>query len=122
MPIIAARLPRAAVGFAHPACSRSFRRVGDNPPSSMMSKFLVTAIVALLLAISGAHAQQYPVKPVRVLIPFPPAGPTDIIGRMVADILTKTYGVQFVADNRAGAGGNIGTELCAKSPPDGYTI
>jgi tripartite-type tricarboxylate transporter receptor subunit TctC len=68
------------------------------------------------------QAQQYPSKPVRVIIPFPPGGPTDIIGRMVGDVLTKAYGVQFVADNRAGAGGNIGMELCAKSPPDGSVI
>jgi tripartite-type tricarboxylate transporter receptor subunit TctC len=59
---------------------------------------------------------------VRVIIPFPPAGPTDIFGRMVADILTKTYNQQFVPDNRGGAGGNIGTELCARSAPDGYTV
>ena len=50
------------------------------------------------------YAQQYPTKPVRFIIPFPPGGPTDIIGRMAADILTKTYGTQFIADNRAGAG------------------
>ena len=78
--------------------------------------------IALAVAALTAHAQQYPAKPVRVLIPFPPGGPTDIIGRMVADILTKTYSVQFVPDNRAGAGGNIGMELCAKAPPDGYTV
>jgi tripartite-type tricarboxylate transporter receptor subunit TctC len=84
---------------------------------------LLRVLVALLTFTAlAAGAQQYPTKPVRVLIPFPPAGPTDIIGRMVADILTKTYGVQFVPDNRAGAGGNIGTDLCAKSQPDGYTI
>jgi tripartite-type tricarboxylate transporter receptor subunit TctC len=59
---------------------------------------------------------------VRVIIPFPPGGPTDIIGRLVADLLTKAYSVQFVPDNRAGAGGNIGMEVCAKSPPDGYTV
>jgi tripartite-type tricarboxylate transporter receptor subunit TctC len=57
-----------------------------------------------------------------VIIPFPPGGPTDIMGRFTADTLTKTYGQQFVADNRAGAGGNIGMEVCAKSPPDGYTV
>ena len=81
-------------------------------------------VIATALAIAGnAYAQQqYPAKPVRVIIPFPPAGPTDIFGRMTADILSKTYGQQFVPDNRAGAGGNIGTEQCAKSPPDGYTI
>jgi len=83
-------------------------------------RFLAVAIAATTCL--AAHAQQYPGKPVRFIIPFPPGGPTDIIGRMAADILTKTYGVQFVADNRAGAGGNIGTEQCAKAPPDGYTV
>jgi tripartite-type tricarboxylate transporter receptor subunit TctC len=77
---------------------------------------------AATLAWFSVHAQQYPTKPVRVIIPFPPGGPTDIIGRMVADTLSKAYGVQFIADNRAGAGGNIGMEVCAKSPPDGYTV
>lgn len=79
----------------------------------------------LLLAAPSWHAAQaqtYPVKPVRVIIPFPPGGPTDIIGRMAADILAKHFGQQFVPDNRAGAGGNIGTELCAKAAPDGYTV
>ena len=75
-----------------------------------------------LIASAAAQAQQYPAKPVRMLIPFPPGGPTDIIGRMAADILTRTYNVQFVPDNRAGAGGNIGMEACAKSAPDGYTV
>src|SRR5688572_24096449 len=83
---------------------------------------IVAALACMLVASAGALAQQYPAKPVRVIIPFPPGGPTDIIGRMVADILTKTYGVQFVADNRPGAGGNIGMEQCAKAPPDGYTV
>jgi tripartite-type tricarboxylate transporter receptor subunit TctC len=77
---------------------------------------------AAMLACFLVQAQQYPTKPVRVIIPFPPGGPTDIIGRLVADTLTKAYGVQFIADNRAGAGGNIGMEVCAKSPPDGYTV
>lgn len=81
-------------------------------------------LVALLAALPGlaAHAQSYPSKAVRFIIPFPPGGPTDIIGRMAADTLSKSFGVQYIADNRAGAGGNIGFDLCAKSPPDGYTI
>ena len=86
---------------------------------------LRVCLVAATLAAAAClplHAQQYPSKPVRVIIPFPPGGPTDIIGRMVAETLTKAYGVQFVPDNRAGAGGNIGMELCAKSPPDGSVI
>jgi len=85
-------------------------------------KFVIFIAAALAIASDAYAQQQYPAKPVRVIIPFPPAGPTDIFGRMTADILSKTYGQQFVPDNRAGAGGNIGTEQCAKSPPDGYTI
>jgi tripartite-type tricarboxylate transporter receptor subunit TctC len=79
-------------------------------------------IAAALLACAPAAAQQYPSKPVRVIIPFPPGGPTDIMGRFAAETLTKAYGTQFIADNRAGAGGNIGMELCAKAPADGSTI
>jgi tripartite-type tricarboxylate transporter receptor subunit TctC len=74
------------------------------------------------MATLNAHAQAYPTKPVRFIVPFPPGGPTDIMGRLAAQRLTEAWGVQVVADNRAGAGGNIGSELCAKSPPDGYTI
>jgi tripartite-type tricarboxylate transporter receptor subunit TctC len=84
-------------------------------------RFVAAAVLAGAACLP-AYAQPYPSKPVRVIIPFPPGGPTDIIGRLVADTLTKAYGVQFVADNRAGAGGNIGMELCAKSPPDGSVI
>ena len=88
----------------------------------MIKPSALVAVAIAALCCTTPQAQQYPAKTVRVIIPFPPGGPTDIIGRMVADTLTKAYGVQFVADNRAGAGGNIGMELCAKSPPDGYTV
>ena len=89
-----------------------------------MSKHLQgIAIVALCtLCAFSAAAQQYPAKTVRFIIPFPPGGPTDIMGRMAADILAKATGQQFIADNRAGAGGNIGADLCAKAPADGYTL
>jgi tripartite-type tricarboxylate transporter receptor subunit TctC len=85
------------------------------------TRAIVAAAIAAFTVIP-ANAQQYPTKPVRIIIPFPPGGPTDIMGRFAAETLTKAYGVQFVPDNRAGAGGNIGMELCAKSPPDGYTV
>ena len=75
-----------------------------------------------LLLPSVSLAQAYPAKPVRFIIPFPPGGPTDLMGRIAAERLTRAWGVQVVADNRAGAGGNIGFEQCAKSPPDGYTL
>ncbi len=84
---------------------------------------LLAAALALgaILPLS-ARAQNYPHKPVRFIIPFPPGGPTDILGRVVAQRLSEAWSVQVVADNRPGAGGNIGTEQCAKSPPDGYTL
>ena len=82
---------------------------------------LLTFACAVLFS-SIALAQAYPAKPVRMIIPFPPGGPTDLMGRMAADRLSRAWGVQVIADNRGGAGGNIGTEQCAKSPPDGYTI
>ncbi|MGA0023129.1 MAG: tripartite tricarboxylate transporter substrate binding protein [Burkholderiales bacterium] len=89
-----------------------------------MMKLVHSIGIALLLVLGAfnAAAQQYPAKPVRFIIPFPPGGPTDIMGRLAADILSRAYGQQFIADNRGGAGGNIGSDLCAKAPADGYTI
>jgi len=80
------------------------------------------AFACVLLLPSLALGQAYPAKPVRMIIPFPPGGPTDLMGRMAADRLSRAWGVQVIPDNRGGAGGNIGFELCAKSPPDGYTV
>lgn len=90
-----------------------------------MSKELQGLLVAAIVAAFplGAAAQaQYPAKTVRFIIPFPPGGPTDIMGRMATDILSKATGQQFVPDNRGGAGGNIGADICAKAPADGYTL
>jgi tripartite-type tricarboxylate transporter receptor subunit TctC len=67
-------------------------------------------------------AQAYPAKAVRIIVPFAPGGATDIVTRLLAQKLTTTWGQQVVADNRAGASGNIGAELAAKAPPDGYTL
>jgi len=69
-----------------------------------------------------SFAQSYPSRPVRFIIPFPPGGPTDILGRVVSARLAETWTVPVVPDNRPGAGGNIGTEQCARSPADGYTV
>ena len=87
-----------------------------------ISHLLRMSGLALALIAGTAVAQGYPAKPVRFIIPFPPGGPTDIMGRLAGDTLSKAFNVQYIADNRGGAGGNIGTELCAKAPPDGYTI
>ena len=75
----------------------------------------------LLLAVT-AHAQTYPAKPVRFILSYPPGGATDTLGRIVAKALSDAWNVNVIADNRPGASGNIGTSLCAKSPPDGYTM
>ena len=80
----------------------------------------VSAIV-LFGFISPMNAQEYPSKPVRLIVPFPPGGTTDITGRLVAQHLTEAWKQQVIVDNRPGAGGIIGTELAAKSTPDGHT-
>jgi len=88
-----------------------------------MIRYWRAALCAALALGSGQlAAQAYPAKPVRFIVPFLPGGPTDLMGRLAAERLSKAWGVQVVADNRAGAGGNIGTDLCAKSAPDGYTL
>ncbi|MCE2946032.1 MAG: tripartite tricarboxylate transporter substrate binding protein [Betaproteobacteria bacterium] len=74
------------------------------------------------LAARAAHAQAWPAKPLRIVVPFPPGGPNDIIGRLVGQKLAEAFGQPVVADNRAGAGGSIGSLAVAKSPPDGYTL
>jgi tripartite-type tricarboxylate transporter receptor subunit TctC len=76
----------------------------------------------LVLACGAVWAQQYPTKPVRVIIVFPPGGGTDIVGRILFQKVSEQLNQQFVVDNRAGAGGTIGAAIVAKSPPDGYTV
>jgi tripartite-type tricarboxylate transporter receptor subunit TctC len=80
------------------------------------------AIVLAAACAPHAAAQSWPAKPVRVVIAFSPGGGTDIAGRLLAKRFTETMGQTFVADNRAGAGGLVGAEIVAKSPPDGYNI
>jgi tripartite-type tricarboxylate transporter receptor subunit TctC len=81
------------------------------------------AVAALWASPSTALAQQdYPNKPVKWIVPYPPAGTTDVLARMVAQWLTEKMGQPFVVENRPGAGNNLGTEAVIKSPPDGYTM
>jgi len=84
----------------------------------------VAACVAAAAAFPGSASAQadYPNKPLRLIVPFPPGGSTDIIGRIVAQRLGEKLGQQIVVDNRGGAGGTIGTEAAAKAAPDGYTL
>ena len=82
-----------------------------------------TAIALALALPASAQAQSaYPSRPVKLVIPFPPGGPLDIVGRAIAQKLSEAWGQSVVVDNRPGAGGNIGADVVAKSAPDGYTI
>ena len=82
-----------------------------------------TAFAVLLAAVAtSAFAQGYPSKPAKVIVPYPPGGPTDIVARVVSQKLSDQMGQQFIVENRPGAGGNIGAEAVAKGPADGYTL
>src|SRR3569623_1849265 len=93
-------------------------------PATMRFLCAMAAIAAAsLLAPASAGAQAaYPNKPVRMIVPFAPGGPADIIARLVAQKLTENLGKQFYVENHAGAGGNIGAGVAARAPADGYNI
>jgi tripartite-type tricarboxylate transporter receptor subunit TctC len=80
------------------------------------------ALVAALVAAGGVRAADYPTRPVKWIVPYPPGGTTDVLARVVAQWLSDKMGQPFVVDNRAGGGNNIGTEAALHSPPDGYTM
>jgi tripartite-type tricarboxylate transporter receptor subunit TctC len=83
----------------------------------------VSLLAAICLAgICAAHAQNYPARSVRMIIPFAPGGASDLVARMISPKLSQEFGQQVVVDNRGGASGNIGVELAARATPDGYTI
>ena len=86
----------------------------------MFARLLAAGLIAL--AAPYAAAQQYPSKPVRIIVPFAPGGGSDFTARLMAQKLTERYGQSFIVENRAGAGGNLGAELALKAPPDGYTL
>ena len=90
---------------------------GINPVALVL---VAGAILALAPACAGA--QQYPSRPVRFIVPFPPGGGNDIVGRVVALKLAEALGQPFIVDNRGGAGGTLGTDITAKSPADGHTL
>ncbi len=88
---------------------------------TLFSRLSVAAIVAVALA-SAAAAEDYPNKPVRLIVPFPPGGSNDLVGRLIAQQLGTQLGQQIFVDNRGSAGGMVGTEMAAGAPPDGYTL
>ena len=83
----------------------------------MFARLLAAGLIAL--AAPYAAAQQYPSKPVRIIVPFAPGGGSDFTARLMAQKLSERYGQSFIVENRAGAGGNLGAELALKAPPDG---
>src|SRR6266851_7762636 len=89
---------------------------------SIMVKIVVVLLALATPAAAQIMAQDYPSKPVRLIIPFPPGGSNDVVGRMIATQLSDRLGKQVVVDNRGGAGGVIGTEAAANSAHDGYTL
>ena len=87
------------------------------------SRLAVAFGIALLACAAGSgHAQSFPAKPVRIIVPFPAGGGSDIVGRIMAARLTEQMKQQVIVDNRGGAGGSIGTEAAARAAPDGYTL
>jgi tripartite-type tricarboxylate transporter receptor subunit TctC len=89
--------------------------------SCSVASVILGAVIGICFAV-GSYAQTYPTKPIRLILPFPPGGPSDLLGRPLAQKLSEQLGVQVVADNRPGAGGNLGLELAARAAPDGYTL
>ncbi|TXL71357.1 tripartite tricarboxylate transporter substrate binding protein [Vineibacter terrae] len=89
-----------------------------------MSRAVLAGVMSALLTLcaSLAAAEQFPDRPVRLVVPYPPGGVTDVTARVVAEAMSQTLGQRVIVDNRPGAAGNVGSDLVAKSKPDGYTI
>jgi tripartite-type tricarboxylate transporter receptor subunit TctC len=83
---------------------------------------IFTALCSFGAAAQSAAIESYPTKPIRLIVPFPAGASSDIVGRMLGQKISEYLGQQVIADNRAGAGGNLGIALCAKAPPDGYSM
>lgn len=88
----------------------------------MMLQVIAVAWLCAALIGAPALAQQYPAKPIRLVLPFPPGAPSDLVGRTIGQKMGEQMGQSLIPDNRAGAGGTLGLALVAKAPPDGYTI
>jgi tripartite-type tricarboxylate transporter receptor subunit TctC len=115
---------RREAGKVRHGFSRRVKRIGRDPAARIMMTACAMAVAFLLVGamVAPLQAQTYPNKPVRFILPFPPGGPTDILGRLIGQKLAERLGQPIVPENRPGAGGNIGLEIAAKARPDGYTI
>jgi tripartite-type tricarboxylate transporter receptor subunit TctC len=88
----------------------------------LFTRLVSVAALLAMIALQNAQAADYPVKPVRWVVPYPPGGTTDVLARIVAQWLTEKMGQQFIVENKPGAGNNIGTEAVVNAAPDGYTM
>lgn len=93
-----------------------------SPSLPVLAAILTCSLLAAPLASGAADAQEWPARPVKVVVPYGPGGIADVFGRITAERLSKVFGRQFVVESRGGAGGAIGTEYVVRSPPDGYTL
>lgn len=115
-------VPQSPVTLAYPV--RLFRMESDMDTTvkATLAFFVVAGSIVSIVSAAPSFAQNYPTKPIRLIVPFAPGGGSDLLARTVAQKLTGQLGVSVIVENRTGAGGSIGTELVAKSPPDGYTL
>ena len=105
-----------------PLCGRPITKTKIIMKSNIYSVFSVCTIALLACGPSTGSGQEYPAKPIRVVVPFPPGGGTDFMGRVIMQRVGEGLGATVVIENRGGAGSSIGTDIVAKSPADGYTL
>jgi len=105
----------------NPIIEKRHESIGEMTMKRHIERFLISLFPVIGLC-AAAQAQTFPTKPIRLIVPFPPGGGTDITARIIAQKLTERWSQQVVVDNRPGANGTIGVEITAKSAPDGYTI
>src|SRR5687768_9784092 len=112
------------MGYRYCKLSRNDEGGAMKAIEPMRAVFLAMLVVFLAMIVSApryALAQEYPSRPIRLVIPWPPGGITDVIARSLGSVLTESLGQQVVPDNRPGAAGTVGVSIAAKAPADGYT-